>query len=163
MSVKKKIGVDPVSGGNVRLTSDDFFKTNKEKFDIIFIDGLHKYHQVRKDILNSIKCLNKNGVILIHDCLPKDYYANAVPRSVINWNGDVWKAFVEMRTKKNLDCYCCYADEGIGFIFKKNNMNLLNVRNQKFSKLKFNFFFQNYKYLMNLKDYKEIIKILKTK
>jgi predicted O-methyltransferase YrrM len=36
-----KIGVDPVQGGNVRKTSDDFFKNNLDKFDIIFIDGLH--------------------------------------------------------------------------------------------------------------------------
>ena len=39
--LKKKIGVDPVSGGNLRMTSDHFFKENKEKFDLIFIDGLH--------------------------------------------------------------------------------------------------------------------------
>ena len=29
IKIKNKIGVDPVSGGNVRKTSDDFFKENK--------------------------------------------------------------------------------------------------------------------------------------
>ena len=38
-----------------RLTSDDFFSINNDKFDIIFIDGLHLEHQVDKDIFNSLK------------------------------------------------------------------------------------------------------------
>lgn len=58
---QNKIGVDPSSGGNVRKTSDDFFKTNDIYFDVIFIDGLHTYEQVRRDIINSIKSLNKTG------------------------------------------------------------------------------------------------------
>ena len=33
IKIKKKIGVDPVSGGNIRMTSDDFFKNNRYKFD----------------------------------------------------------------------------------------------------------------------------------
>ena len=60
-----KVGVDPISGGTVRKTSDDYYKTNKEKFDIIFIDGLHHYEQVIKDINNSLNVLNENGVILL--------------------------------------------------------------------------------------------------
>ena len=30
-NVEKKTGVDPTSGGNLRMTSDEFFKQNKEK------------------------------------------------------------------------------------------------------------------------------------
>ena len=153
----KKIGVDPFSGGNTRMTSDEFFRKNKDKFDLIFIDGLHTYQQVKKDILNSINFLNDNGVILIHDCLPQDYFANASPRSVYKWNGDVWKAFVEMRTKNNLDSYCCFADEGIGVILKRDNKNLLDLEIKDFSKMEFNYFFNNYKKLMNLKEFDEIL------
>ena len=98
----KKIGVDPVSGENMIMTSDDFFTKNKDNFDLVLIDGLHTYAQVKKDILNSLKILNDGGLILLHDCLPKDYFAHAVPRSIIDWNGDVWRAYVEMRTKNNL-------------------------------------------------------------
>ena len=57
VKVKEKIGVDPVSGGNFRGTSDEFFDQNKDYFDCIFIDGLHEYDQVYKDIKNSIKFL----------------------------------------------------------------------------------------------------------
>ena len=60
-----KIGVDPDRGGNIKDTSDNFFKNNKKIFDVIFIDGLHIYEQCRKDVINSLKVLNKNGFIFL--------------------------------------------------------------------------------------------------
>ena len=53
ISIQNKIGVDPLFGGNTRKTSDQFFDTNQLNFDCVFIDGLHIYKQVKKDILNS--------------------------------------------------------------------------------------------------------------
>ena len=94
INIKKKIGVDPVSGGNLRMTSDKFFIENKEKFDLIFIDGLHVYEQVIKDIFNSIKVLKENGIILVHDCLPRKLWYQTPTRMSDTWNGDVWKAIV---------------------------------------------------------------------
>ena len=84
-----KTGVDPFKGGNVKMKSDEFFKINKKKYDCIFIDGLHVYEQVKKDIVNSINCLNENGIIFVHDCLPNNVYEQNVPRSSYIWNGDV--------------------------------------------------------------------------
>ena len=95
---EKKVGVDPYFGGTIRKTSDEFFLTNKENFDLIFIDGLHMYFQAKKDILNSLKILNSDGVIMLHDCLPNNVYDQAIPRCKYIWNGDVWKAIVEFRT-----------------------------------------------------------------
>lgn len=155
-----KIGVDPVSGGNVRKTSDEFFLTNKQKFDFIFIDGLHHYDQVKKDILNSLKFLNKSGTIIMHDCMPRNYYYQAVPRSQINWNGDTWKAFLEVRTNRNLDSYCCFADEGLGVIFKRENENILNLKSKNFKNLKFNDYVENYKEYLNLVEYEDLIQII---
>jgi len=34
----QKVGVDPQKGGTLRLTSDAFFKKNKDIFNVIFID-----------------------------------------------------------------------------------------------------------------------------
>jgi len=66
----KKIGVDPVSGGTHRMLSDDFFATNKETFDLVFIDGDHTAEQVLTDFLNAWNVLNKGGIIAMHDCNP---------------------------------------------------------------------------------------------
>ena len=155
-----KIGVDPVSGGNIRKTSDEFFKENDENFDIIFIDGLHHYEQVKNDINNSLKILNRDGMILLHDCLPNNVYQQIIPRCVYVWNGDVWKAIVECRTKKNIDTYTCYADNGIGVIFKRQNKNILNLDINDFKKLKFKDYFYNYKKYMNLINFDDLKKLI---
>ena len=150
-----KTGVDPYKGGNIKLKSDDFFKINKKKYDCIFIDGLHTYEQVIKDINNSLYCINQNGIIFVHDCLPNNVYEQNVPRGTYVWNGDVWKAIVEMRTKKDLQTYTINADYGIGVILKKNNQNTLDIKETNFKKLKFKDFFYNHKILMNIIDYDE--------
>ena len=156
----KKVGVDPATGGNVRKTSDAYFKDCNDKFDCIFIDGLHTYSQVIKDINNSLNILNHGGIILLHDCLPNNYFDQAVPRCQFNWNGDVWRAIVECRTKKDLDTYTCYADFGIGVIFKRENQNYLDLAIKDFSKINFKEYFDNYKKLMNLIEYDDLIKII---
>ena len=84
-----KVGVDPVSGGTVRKTSDQFFSNNNQYFDCVFIDGLHEYKQVQKDIINSLRFLNDGGIILLHDCLPNNFYEQAIPRCQWTWNGEV--------------------------------------------------------------------------
>ena len=157
---ENKVGVDPYSGGTIRKTSDQFFLENKENFDCVFIDGLHRYFQVKKDIENSLKVLNKNGIILLHDCLPNNYFEQAIPRCQFDWNGDVWKAIIECRTKSNIDTYTCYADSGIGVIMKRNNLNNLNLNISNFSKLKFSFYFNYYKKLMNVIDFNKLLEII---
>ena len=160
VNCQKKVGVDPVSGGTVRDTSDQFFKKNNEHFDCIFIDGLHEYSQVKRDISNSLKFLNDDGIILLHDCMPDNYYAQATPRCQWEWNGDVWKAIVACRNLKDIDVYTCYADQGIGVIFKRPNRNLLNYPKKDFSKLKFSEYFYNHKKLMNTIEYEDLIEIV---
>ena len=155
----KKVGVDPKSGGTVRLTSDDFFKTNKEKFDLVFIDGLHVYDQVKQDIINSLEVLNNNGVILIHDCLPEKIWEQNVPRMNGAWSGDVWKVIPFFRSKFNIDVYTCVADRGIGIIFKRYNKNILKL-DRDTKKLKFEDYYNNYKSYMNLVSTEELENII---
>ena len=157
ININEKIGVDPVSGGNYRGKSDEFFLNNEKKFDLIFIDGLHVYHQVKKDILNSLKFLKKDGFILVHDCLPRSLSAQAVPRYRSVWNGDVWKAIVEFRTYQNLEIFTCLADEGISIIQKKDNSQLLKIE-KNFTELKFKDFYYNYNEYMRVINFSEIKK-----
>ena len=157
ISLKKKIGVDPYSGGNIRKTSDDFFLSNNKTFDLVFIDGLHTYTQVKKDILNSIKFLNHNGMILVHDCLPDTMSKQAVPRYKMQWNGDVWKAIVDLRQDPNLDIFTCEIDQGISVIKKKKNSSGLKLSTE-IDKHKFKDFYYNYKEFMrviNLNEFKK--------
>jgi predicted O-methyltransferase YrrM len=150
IKIAQKIGVDPVSGGTIRDTSDNFFKMNNKKFDIIFIDGLHEYDQVKKDINNSLLFLNDDGVIFLHDCMPMRFINQAIPRAHVRWNGDVWKNIVESRTRSEIDTYVVYADHGIGMILKRPNKKLLILGIRNFKKLKFRDFFYNYKDYLNI-------------
>ena len=155
--INNKIGVDPIEGGTIRSTSDQFFDKNKNNFDIIFIDGLHHYSQVLKDINNSLKILNKNGFILVHDCLPRSLAQQAVPRYRASWNGDVWKAIVELRTKSNLNIFTSQIDFGVAVIQISKNKRLLKLDIDDFSKLKFKDYYHNYKEFMNILDYEETL------
>tara|TARA_Y100000817_G_C16768296_1_gene504914 strand:+ start:59 stop:769 length:711 start_codon:yes stop_codon:yes gene_type:complete len=156
----KKVGVDPISGGTLRIKSDNFFDKNTDKFDCVFIDGLHEYHQVKKDIINSLKYINENGIILLHDCLPDNVFTQAIPRCKKNWNGDVWKSIVEFRANPEVDVYTCYADQGIGIIFKRKNRNLLKTDTKNFFNLKFKDYFYNYKTLMNVITFEELLDLI---
>jgi hypothetical protein len=142
-----KVGVDPHEGGTIRATSDDFFKTNKMFFDIVFIDGLHHANQVYKDIANSLKYSNPKGTIVVHDCNPRKYSRQIVPRPVMQrrWNGNVWKGWLKLRSEReDLEMFVVADDEGCGIIrvgrqnlikkwdidydeFKKSKKELLNL------------------------------------
>jgi hypothetical protein len=160
INVKNKVGVDPVSGGTIRDTSDNFFKINKDKYDIIFIDGLHHYDQVSRDIKNSLEILNQNGFILIHDCLPRSIAHQAIPRYRGSWNGDVWKSIVEMRTLDNIETYTCQIDFGVGVIRNIKNSDVLKINLNDFSKLKFKDYYHNYKEYMRVVDYENLLDII---
>lgn len=161
--IKNKIGVDPLKGGTLRMTSDEFFRENKKKFDLIFLDGLHTYEQTIKDIDNSLKFINTNGVILIHDCLPKKIWNQIVPRIYGHWNGDVWKAIVHSRTYDHADTYTCIADHGLGVVFKRKNSNPLILDLKNFKKLKFRDYYNNHNKYMNLVSHEKLEEIFETR
>ena len=80
--VKKCVGVDIVDhiGPNkkftfIQKTTDEFFETNSDNFDAVFIDADHRYESAVKDLENSLKILNYNGFIIMHDTDPykKEY------------------------------------------------------------------------------------------
>ena len=158
VKIKNKTGVDPINGGNIRKTSDEFFKENKKKFDIIFIDGLHTYNQVKKDILNSISCLKDEGIVLVHDCMPDSLSKQAVPRYRMSWNGDVWKAIVDLRQNEYLEIYTCKIDQGIGVIKKKRNSSILKLE-KNIKDLKFEDYYKNYVKYLRVVDLKEFQKL----
>ncbi len=153
---ENKIGVDPEKGGNLRLTSDEFFKTNNSKFDVVFIDGLHTYEQCQKDTINSINCLNDDGVILFHDFLPINWESEHVPRFVEGWTGDVWKVAYELSISSGGMFKIIECDSGVGIFFKKKDF--------KYQKLNYEIKDKDFKYFceiypkLPIMDPKEFIK-----
>lgn len=136
-----------------QMTSDEFFAQlpDDAKFDIIFIDGLHLWEQCYKDIENSLKHLTPNGIIVCHDMNPLyEMYNSRKPYNAYFWNGDVWKAFVKIRTERS-DIFTCMIEDcdfGLGFIcFGEQPLLVLD---KPFEKLSFtDDFSKNKHYLMN--------------
>lgn len=123
IEVQNKVAVDPI----INQTSDEFFLSNEDKFDLIFIDGLHHSDQVERDIVNSWKSLNPSGMILIHDILPKNEEMTLVPRQSKQWTGDVFKAWHGFVTKyPKIKTSIDYQEEwGLGLIEKtRHRVNL---------------------------------------
>lgn len=127
---KNKVAIDPVplSPEILPLTSDQFFERNTSTFDIIFIDGLHEEEQVMRDILNSLKVLNKGGYIICHDMNPTTEAMQLVPIQTDGaWTGDCWKAWVKLRcTRDDLDMVVLDTDFGVGII-KKGSQKCLSI------------------------------------
>ena len=69
-----------------RETSDNFFINNKDKFDIIYIDGSHESIQVYKDINNAWNFLNIGGILICDDYFYGNIYTESgnVPAEAIN-------------------------------------------------------------------------------
>jgi hypothetical protein len=124
VNANRKVAVDPkfnfefheranlysTSERYFEITSDEFFYQNSEKFDIIFLDGLHTFEQTFRDFCNSISLANDNTIILIDDTLPTDIYSAHPNQSEAikirqkdtqkvsgSWHGDVFKTIFAIR------------------------------------------------------------------
>lgn len=104
---------------NFPRSSDEFFDNNTETFDLIFIDGLHTEGQVMKEVENALRFLNKDGLIILHDCMPPDAWHQREPeeyRAGENWNGTVWKAALRTFNTCPYKCMLLDMDWGCGII-----------------------------------------------
>lgn len=122
IKVDIKHGVDPNPDtlATFIMPSDEFFaKHVQQKYDIIFVDGLHVFDQAYRDIINSLKWLNDGGTIVVHDCNPTTEITQRVERASDVWHGDVWKAILQLRTEHpEVEISTVDTDEGCGIITK---------------------------------------------
>ena len=100
------------------MTSNQFFDENADTFDVIFVDGLHEYRQVRADALHALSVLSDDGYIGFHDLLPSDWKQQHVPRVQTSWTGDCWKAAVELAQAEGIDFRIIQIDQGVGVMRK---------------------------------------------
>jgi hypothetical protein len=135
-----KHGVDPWGAcENIshKMTSQLFFSMNNRffhnRYDIIFIDGMHLVEFVHAEILESFKILKQDGLIVLHDTCPyympaqlvieEEYrdildsvisrpeknrlkwHENTKVNDPIGYNGDAWKIVPWLRTLQNFTIF----------------------------------------------------------
>lgn len=115
VTIPQRVGVDPSPRFDVArlppsasvfvMTSDDYFATCSEQFDIVFADGLHTYQQTYRDTVSALKACPM-GAVLVDDVVPCDE-VSAIPDQDASlatrrrrgmpgspWHGDVFKMVV---------------------------------------------------------------------
>ena len=118
---RASVDPDPKAEPEYLMTSDEYFRQHDEKFDLIFIDGLHTGQQVRLDIDNALKSLTPHGMILLHDMNPPTAF-HARPVYEVNgefpaWNGTSWEGYAwHRKNNPNLEMYVVDVDWGVGFV-----------------------------------------------
>jgi hypothetical protein len=147
IKAEKKVGVDPqIRLSNplkesvylYEMTSNEFFQSNNDEFDIVFIDGLHQAGQTFDDIVNSIKVINPKGLIFVHDIIPphagaameassfEDAKITAIKQGLPwtnEWTGDVWKSISALQREISLiDIRIIPSDYGVAVIRITNNL-----------------------------------------
>jgi len=165
IQVKNKTSVEPYPPEEFKsqidylLTSDDYFEQlDKDvKFDLVFIDGLHHWEQVIKDVENSLDHLKEGGSILCHDCLPTTEREQLRDDPGGSWMGDVWKAmFVLMKTRPDLEINIINTDCGCGLIQRGKQMTV----NFDDSDMDWNFYLNNRNRVLSIISPSDFIKKL---
>ena len=167
INIDYKVGVDVKKQSNYvthETTSDNYFQNIcNEKFDIIFIDGLHHQDQVYRDIINSLDVLNDGGYIICHDMKPLKEIHQVIPAPPIEkgkpyvWTGDCWKAWVKLRQERSdLEMFVVNTDLGCGVIRKGHQPKL-----ECSYELNWSTFEQHNKELLNLISTDDFLKMYK--
>lgn len=120
----KKVSVDTNGYGTYTMTSDKFFEmveveTPKMRWDVIFVDGYHHKDQVYKDIQNSLKYINEDGVIFCHDVCPLEEW---LLDKKFCWNA--WEAFARIRTERSDIAQFTVPLDHLGFIIPGGSQKL---------------------------------------
>lgn len=90
-----------------------------QTFDVIFIDDFHEAEHVYEEYQLALQCLNEYGVILFHDVAPEKVWLSR-PYSEFRegqlWCGDVYKAWMKIRTESEFMTYALNHDFGVGVV-----------------------------------------------
>lgn len=106
-----------------QMSTDEFFKNFSDNVDIVFIDADHNSNSVIKDFENSLKLLNKYGIIFLHDTDPMEKkllepgYCNDCFKTV--------DYIMEKHPELNI-ITLPLTDAGLSIIMRKNDRRVLN-------------------------------------
>jgi hypothetical protein len=114
-----KEGIDPYGpfddGRIYRMTSQVFFALNevfwKKTYDVIFIDALHFSPVLNQEIDESLKILNKYGMIILDDTVPL-YEASGQVKAepLVNWSKLVSYPLFHTYSDTNEENFIYYKD-----------------------------------------------------
>lgn len=136
--IPRKVGVDPVfafpTAAHAKpgvefhaMTSDAYFShlPVKERFDLMFIDGLHTFEQTFRDFCNSLVHGHARTIWIIDDTVPIDIYsAQKIQAEALAlrkqerraesfaWHGDVYKVIFALHDFFPAFSYCTIATGG---------------------------------------------------
>ena len=114
-----------------------------KKFDVIFIDGLHVYEQVRRDVLNALRHVSVGGWIVLHDMFPRNWVEEHVPRISTLWVGDMWKVALELARSPDVDFKILSIDYGVGVLrIPKERPSIPDLR-AELEAARFSYFYNN--------------------
>ena len=118
-----KTGIDPVRGGNLKLSSKEFFENyNKEFFDVVFIDGSHLIEDVYYDTVQAMKNLNLGGYILLDDVLPNNNLTTFRKRMTLHSFQDAYKKDSSLEKPYNIKIFTTFE--------RKNKIKHIYVTDQ---------------------------------
>ena len=107
------------------ITSDEYFgrvAAPSDRFDVIFLDGLHTLEQTLRDFTNALPFLAPKGVIVIDDVIPDSHFAAIRDLAVFrklrhsniatsaSWMGDVYRVVFFIETFFQQFSYRTVAD-----------------------------------------------------
>jgi hypothetical protein len=101
----RAVGIDPEPRAQhtgeaavFALTSDDFFAEHDLRrvfesvpLDLVFIDGMHLFEFVLRDLINVGRYTVATTTVLLHDCYPISAETATREHLTFLWTGDVWK------------------------------------------------------------------------
>lgn len=76
---------------------------SNQRFDVIFIDDLHKYEHVKQELERVDKISDVNTVILLHDLMGEGNFPNYFLPIANHYNGQVWEGGGPYRAVSELD------------------------------------------------------------
>ena len=93
------LAVDPTKGKRSlslhKMTSDNYFRVlppqSRLNIDFAFLDGMHLFEFLLRDIYNVERHCTDASMIVLHDALPLDEFMINRTDTKVAWTGDVWK------------------------------------------------------------------------
>ncbi|ADB41021.1 class I SAM-dependent methyltransferase [Spirosoma linguale] len=157
-----KVIINPYNLNNqyFEKTSDEFFERDAQqafsarKIQLALIDGMHEYRFALRDVENTLRYMDDDGVIIMHDCNPQT--VGAAGRfddwETGEWNGDVWRTIIHLRSQRpDLNVFVLDCDQGLGIVTRQKPESALDFTPSQIDALTYDELVLNRKKWLNLK------------